>query len=523
MSRRARPERSIPAPGPPQGQTEQASTARPGELAFALAGAAAVLLVVGVGASRHELWRDEMDAWLAARDAPSPLALLHAIRYGGHPVSWYLLLWPLTRWPGAPWAMQALSVALAGASAFVVLRLAPGPRWLRLLCVLGYFPVYEYGVLARNYALSVLGLAALAWATTRRRERPLTLGAVAAAAAFTTPHGLFLVVAVLAVLGGELALRPPPAAARGRAWAGLALGAAGAIVTALSIRTPPDGAYAGGWALGWDGGRAEFMLATVVRAWLPLPEPGLWFWSTNAVASALSPGALAALGAALLAGALVALRRAPAAAALLVVGAGGLLAFGQLRFVGYLRHWGFLWLCLCFAAWMAGASPVRPGRLARAAFALLAAVHVAAAGVALREDLRLRFSAAGATAELIRRAGAADLPLVGVVDFTAMNVVGHLGAARAWYPHGRRWGSHILFDEARNHDVADAWGEAAAFVARHGGPAVVVLDVLTVRAQPPPPALAPRLRKLGCERSDVVGDESYCVWVLRPEPPRATP
>ncbi|MFT3916371.1 MAG: hypothetical protein QM704_20540 [Anaeromyxobacteraceae bacterium] len=511
MSRRARPERSPSAPPPPPGP----APAGRGELAFALAGAAAVLLLAGLGASRHELWRDEMDAWLAARDAASPLALFHAIRYGGHPASWYLLLWPLTRWPGAPWAMQALSVALAGASAFVVLRLAPGPRWLRLLCVLGYFPVYEYGVLARNYALSVLGLAVLAWAFTRRRERPLTVGAVAAAAAYTTPHGLFLVVAVLAVLGGELVLRPPPAPARRRAWAGLALGAAGVLLTALSIRTPPDGAYAGGWELAWDGTRAGFMLATVVRAWLPLPEPGLWFWSTNVVVSALPEGAVAALGAALLAGAIVALRRSPAAAALLAVGAGGLLAFGQLRFVGYLRHWGFLWLCLSFAAWVAGASPVRPGRLARAAFALLAAVHVAAAGVALREDLRLKFSAAGATAELIRRAGVEGLPLVGVVDFTAMNVLGHLGAARAWYPHGHRWGSHILFDEARNHDVADAWGEAAAFVAREG-PAVVVLDVLTVRAQPPPSALAPRLRKLGCERSDVVGDESYCVWVLRP-------
>jgi len=517
VKRRARPAPppgAAPAPPPPFWRTDRA---------FALAGAALVVALAGLGASRHELWRDEMDAWLAARDAPTPWALFHAIRYGGHPATWYLLLWPLTRWPGDFAAMQALSVAVAGAAAFLVLRLAPGPRWLRLLWVLGYFPVFEYGVLARNYGLSVLALAGLAWAFGERRERPLALGALLGLSAWTTPHGLFLTVAVLAVRAAELALRPPPEAERARAWGGAALGAAGIGLALLSIRTPPDAFFAGGWDLGFDADRLTFVLGTVVRAWLPLPGPGLWFWNTNVVVSALPAGAVAGLGVALLAGALVLLRRTPVAAALLAVGALGLLAFSYLRLVGYLRHHGFLWLCLGFAVWVAAAERRRreapdargAGRLGQAAFALLLAAQVAGAAIALSSDLGLRFSAAEATADRIRAAGLEALPLVGVFDFTAMNVLGHLDGRRAYYPNGERWGSHILFDEARAQAV-EAWPAAERFVAGRGEPALVVLDVFTMRAQPPPPALDHRLRRVGCERADVVGDESYCVFVLRP-------
>src|SRR5689334_12634149 len=79
----------------------------------------AALLAIGI--AHHEIWRDEAQAWLLARDSGTPLALLHAMRYEGHPPIWHLLLWLLSRATSAPLAMQVLHglIALLGAALFL--------------------------------------------------------------------------------------------------------------------------------------------------------------------------------------------------------------------------------------------------------------------------------------------------------------------------------------------------------------------------------------------------------------------
>uniref|UniRef100_A0A7V1ZHB4 cysteine desulfurase n=1 Tax=Thermoanaerobaculum aquaticum TaxID=1312852 RepID=A0A7V1ZHB4_9BACT len=106
----------------------------------------------------HEPWRDEMQAWLLARDSASPLELWRNTRYEGHPLLWHLLLWLLSRWSQKPLTMQLAHAAIAVLTAGVFLAFAPFPRWLKVLWVFGYFPLFEYGVISRNYGLTVLFL-----------------------------------------------------------------------------------------------------------------------------------------------------------------------------------------------------------------------------------------------------------------------------------------------------------------------------------------------------------------------------
>ena len=71
--------------------------------AFPLALTALFLVRGAVAAAHHELWRDEAQAWLIARDVP--LSRLFAeLHYEGHPALWFLLLKPLT-W--ITWAQAA--------------------------------------------------------------------------------------------------------------------------------------------------------------------------------------------------------------------------------------------------------------------------------------------------------------------------------------------------------------------------------------------------------------------------------
>lgn len=66
-------------------------------LHFALALTFTYFLVGLFAAFHHEMWRDEIQAWLLARDSTGVFDLLRHMKYEGHPALWHLLLIPITR------------------------------------------------------------------------------------------------------------------------------------------------------------------------------------------------------------------------------------------------------------------------------------------------------------------------------------------------------------------------------------------------------------------------------------------
>jgi hypothetical protein len=174
--------------------SSQRSTAK-SDTAFAVGVAVLFACVCGFAISYHEMWRDEMQSWLIARSSLTLSELRDAIRYEGHPALWYLLLYGVTRLTQRPEAMQLLHVVIGSGCAFVFARSAPFPRWARLCFVLGYFSVYEYGVISRNYSIGIFLLFVAAALLPRRHERPWLLGLLLALAAQTTAMALIVAAA----------------------------------------------------------------------------------------------------------------------------------------------------------------------------------------------------------------------------------------------------------------------------------------------------------------------------------------
>jgi hypothetical protein len=151
-----------------------------------------VLLVVHY----HEPWFDEAQAWLVARDNSLLEILFRRMHYEGSPGLWHVLLWVPARF-GAPFrTMSYLSALLASVSAGLVLFFAPFPVWLRVLFVFGYFPAYQYAVVARSYCLNVLLVTLAAILYSSRRSNPFWYCLTLAALANTNVFG-FLVAGVL--------------------------------------------------------------------------------------------------------------------------------------------------------------------------------------------------------------------------------------------------------------------------------------------------------------------------------------
>lgn len=106
----------------------------------------------------HELWKDEWQAWLMARDM-SWGELLGSLYYEGHPALWYVYLkvWSLFSTGGNDELLIQLAHALLMLGVYALIwfqfRL---PIWLKVLILLSYYPFFEYGIVSRGYAFVML-------------------------------------------------------------------------------------------------------------------------------------------------------------------------------------------------------------------------------------------------------------------------------------------------------------------------------------------------------------------------------
>src|SRR5689334_7861593 len=154
----------------------------------------AALVLLGI--SQHELWRDEAKAWLIARHSHSLIELFNNRRYEGHPIVWYALLYAVSRISVNPFAMQILHAFIATAGIVMFVTYAPFGRLAKVLFAGGLFPMYEYAVVSRNYAIGILLLFVLLALFASPQRRPVSFAVVLGLLANTSLYGLFFAVAL---------------------------------------------------------------------------------------------------------------------------------------------------------------------------------------------------------------------------------------------------------------------------------------------------------------------------------------
>jgi hypothetical protein len=104
----------------------------------------------------HELWGDEIHSWNIAKASASVCSLLSNTRYEGHPPLWYFLLFIITKFSHNPMYMQIAHACICCAIAFLVLFHSGFSIVAKVLIIFGYYFIYEYATLSRNYSLGVL-------------------------------------------------------------------------------------------------------------------------------------------------------------------------------------------------------------------------------------------------------------------------------------------------------------------------------------------------------------------------------
>lgn len=458
--------------------------ARPASRWFAILLVAGFIVVVAFVAAHHEPWRDEADPWLYVRDA-GLATILARTRYAGLPALWFLCLTPLAKL-GLPYASQkVLHLAIAAAGVGLMAARAPFSRLTKLLIASSYYFAYEYSVIVRSYAVTVLLTFAAAVLYQRSRERPLAFAFVLLLLFNCNAQGFFIAgtFAALFVLEGHFDKR--------RIAASAIMGVA-AVLAYLQVRTPPDPAR-----------------QAVMRVY----NRDAFAWSiSNAFLPTLPTALGIVFGLMLLLLVTLALRRAREAVLLLWLPLAALLVVYSYVWLGGLRHAGFFLLLTLVAIWI-GAGGIDK-RWETPAALLLNLVLLISTGVAVRYailDVQRPFSGASDMASFIHEQGLERLPIAAHNLTQAEALLPWLPGTRFWYAGLGDYGTYMKWDSAleRALNVTYPAAEQRSIAQFRGRPWLLLFNV----EMPDPPAHGFRLLHVTPEPFEKT-DERY--WLYAP-------
>jgi hypothetical protein len=457
----------------------------PGEKAIvngALALFAGLLALVTV---RHEMFGDEAQAWLIARDSRNLLELAQHLRYEGHPALWYLLLY-LPAHLSAPLAwMHVLNYALSVTMAWLVLRECRLPLATRVLSIFGVFVFFHMGVPARSYMLAAVLLVGAARCLLADRPRHW-LAMVLLALAINT-H--FLAIPAAAGIFVWLYWLDPVPSGRvaierlreRRFWISTAILGAALAVCYLTLRPAPDGATPDYDIVGasW----LDYLMIGTGRLWsyfVPFIPEMLRGSLREKLIPELHPSAMAAalsVGLWLLVVASLATRRGRwffASTSLLWMAA--MLATVHTPSP---HHVSTLFVILLVALMLnsptQGERPWLPFRYAQPVLVLLLAMQMVMSLECSVLEWDQPFSSAEATAAWLEHAGLAQRPLVVEPDYAASVVLARTGVMSAYFPSCDCQGQFVVFRKGRDETRLVSVEEIQA-IKRSSGAVPVVLS-----------------------------------------------
>ncbi|MBN2199966.1 MAG: hypothetical protein JW747_08990 [Candidatus Aminicenantes bacterium] len=516
-------------PENPSGVSGAAKTGleRKPQVRTALLLTAAFFIIGLVGILRHEIWRDEMQAWLVSKDTVSLDRLWTVALHQKHPVTWYLALKGVSLLSSSPVAMQILHLAIATLSAFLLFAYAPFKIYQKIFLGFGYYFLYEYALISRNYGLGVLSLFAFCALFPRFRRKPLPAAACLFLLANTSVYGLILAgaaggVLLVEVLAGEELRRKP------KFWVALLIIGLGLALCLYQLKPLPTSGYerATPFHTTFNSGLLVDVLILVPRAFLPLPLPILNFWNHPALdhlPAARTVEVLLCL--AILAASIALLRRSrPALLFFLLSGAVFFLWF-YVGYIGFTRHYGHLFIAFVAALWMAGAAPGRPAasppvragisgsRFLRAGLSVVLFSHFLAGVFAYAMDFSHQFSQARNTARYIRRKGFDGLPIVAHMQGPCVPVAGYLNRPLHYVSQGGL--GTFSFSASRRPwgvTVEDVLADAERLCRLHKKDCLIILSLPLLEKAAPD---RKNLIRLGRTPPAIVAGEEYFFYLLK--------
>lgn len=323
-----------------------------------------IFFVLGlVGIINHEMWRDELQAWLIAKDSNSLANLYQNLRYEGHPALWHLCLYIITRFTNNPAAMQFFHLMIATAVIYVFVKFSPFSIAQKILFTFSYFPFYEYNLISRNYSLGILLAFIFCHVFVQPNKSYLMLSVIIGLIANTNVYSLIIAMCLTAALIIDYFTNSKPSINKLLFGICVAICLVGILVSVQQIIPPPDSIFQGNNKSSNNEGfltqiinlRLRESIYMFWKAYIPIPDftQNYNFWNTNIIDTHGIMRIIAALSVLLLLLALTCCLMNKAIALFIYVSGNiAIFLFSYLKFLGSVRHHGHLFILLLVSIWI---------------------------------------------------------------------------------------------------------------------------------------------------------------------------
>ncbi len=505
------------------------------------------LVVATFGMIHHEMWRDEFQAWMIARDSQTLTDLFKNLRYEGHPALWHIGLYILSRFTHNPIAMQLFHLAIASGIIYLFVRFSPFTRLQKVLFAFGYFPLYEYGIISRNYNLGVLLLILFCIFFETRYQSYLILSVILALLANTNAFTFIVAFTLGLTLIFEIIIdRFTERSLTIKKWnflVSISIYALGAILAVIQLLPPSDSNFTGDETQVFQTSTSETKLVdleriarTIGRIWkIYVPIPNVFqydLWGSNFLTD--GPAFLQVLSI-LFAVVLLIISTAlflkkPVILFMYLSTTLGILLFHYTKFIGSVRHSGYLFFLLLACLWLSNNTQSVSlsfnrslekianllNRYQKPYINTLLCLHVIAAVLMYSADLKYPFSASAEVVGIIEKHSLNNMPIIGSQDLPVSSIAALLDQ-KIYYPESQRFGTFIKWNERKLVKQPEVVAQTHQLLIQQNIPqALLILDRELDRSKVERPDL--NIAALYHSRRSIAPDESYHLYRVTRKP-----
>ena len=154
------------------------------------------LITIIYTSCHHEVWRDEVRALSLVIKSHSIKNIFVSLHTEGHPSLWYLILSGGYSIINNYIVLKIASISIAFLCICLFISASPFTLIQKILFIFGYFPIYEYSVISRNYGLSMLLLFCFCILYPLRFKRFILLSVILFLLSQTNVHSLIIVISI---------------------------------------------------------------------------------------------------------------------------------------------------------------------------------------------------------------------------------------------------------------------------------------------------------------------------------------
>lgn len=155
------------------------------------------LILLYVQLAHHVMWRDELNALAITWASPTISSLFWHVHHEGHPWLWYMILWIPSRFTQSVLVLKVVQGIFSTAIILFVALRSPFRRWEKALLLGSYFFVFEYTVPSRMYGVMLLAFVMYLYWRTRHPDSPIVSALLLGVMASVDTIGIILSLALI--------------------------------------------------------------------------------------------------------------------------------------------------------------------------------------------------------------------------------------------------------------------------------------------------------------------------------------